>query len=269
MPSRRGPRAAGSPSPFFAQPRRKGVVLPVPSLVLSALLVGCAPRPARLPMPPTEPASVLQLVQAREERITTLRARFTSDTQRAGERHSADGVLLVKKPDRFRLRMTLPFGLTIFDYLKWGDHAQLALPLEGRVVDNPAQEHDVAFSQEDLGQAFLRGPNAFPGRCAASRGDDSVIVVVCRDASGAAVRQIRIDARSAVIDDETSYADGQPHMMIRYTDYRAVDNTYLPYRITLTYPAYDVTLDIAIQRYEVNPILADDLFRPVRPWAGS
>lgn len=239
------------------------------SLTLSALLACSAPRSLRPPVPTADPARLLQTVREREDRITSLRARFTADTQRAGARRTADGVLLVKKPDRFRLRMTLPFGLTIFDYLKWGDRAQLSLPLEGRVVDGPLQGHGLAFSQEDLGQAFLRGPYAFPGTCLANSSGGSTIVVLCRDASGALLRQMRVDSQSGALRDETSYDAGQAHMVIRYDDYRPADDTELPYRIILNYPAQDATLDIAIQRYEINPILADDLFRPVKPWAGS
>jgi hypothetical protein len=116
---------------------------------------------------------------------------------------------------------------------------------------------------------FLRGPNAFPGTCRADGVDASGIVVSCRDAGGNLLRQIHIDARAGTILDETSYEGDRPRMVIRYDDYRSVGDVDLPFRIALRYPGRHLALDIAIQRYDANPVLADDLFQPVEPWAGS
>src|SRR5262249_42706662 len=149
---------------------RCSVVRATNSAVWCVALVGiCACRarqPALTSAPPTDPARLWETVRAREERIVSLRARFVAENERNGEKHRVSGVLLVKKPAKFRLRMMLPFGLTVFDYVSWGARAQLSLPLEDRVVNGPPWDEAVAFSQEDLGQAFLRGANAFPGTCA-------------------------------------------------------------------------------------------------------
>jgi len=217
-------------------------------------------------LPTEDPAGIFALVRAREEQIVSLRARFTAENQRDGETHRADGVLLVKKPDKFRLRMMLPFGLTVFDYVSWGAHAQMALPLEDRIVDGPPQDNSVALSQQDLGQAFLRGPNAFPGTCVPARTAEQTIVVLCRDPSWALLRRIIINAHDATIRDETSYDAGVPRLVIRYDDYRPVDGRLLPYHIALQYLEQHLSLVVAVQRYEVNPALADDLFQPVQPW---
>src|SRR5262249_46077211 len=126
-------------------------------------LCACGVRqPAVQPAVPADPAHLWETVRAREERIVSLRARFIAENERNGEQHRVNGVLLVKKPAKFRLRMMLPFGLTVFDYVSWGGRAQLSLPLEDRIVNGPPWDEAVAFSQEDLGQAFLRGANAFP-----------------------------------------------------------------------------------------------------------
>jgi hypothetical protein len=247
--------------------RRVRCAIPVVVPVLG--LLSCStPRPMPPPAPALDPVRALEAVRAREDRITSLRARFSANTVRESERHSADGVLLVKKPDRFRLRLMLPFGLTIFDYVSCGEHAQLALPMEDKIINGRPQDGGVAFSQEDLGQAFLRGPSAFPGTCRANSADASEIVVNCRDASGNMLRQIHIDARAGTILDETSYEGDRPRMVIRYDDYRSVGDTSLPYHIALRYPGQHLMLDVAIRRYEVNPALADDLFQPMEPWAG-
>ncbi|MBI4518630.1 MAG: hypothetical protein HY699_22765 [Deltaproteobacteria bacterium] len=235
-------------------------------VLLAILGTGCAPsRPAAPELPGLEPTAVVAAVRAGEERIATLRARFSAAARRGGEHHSTTGVLLVKKPDRFRLRMMLPLGLTVFDYVRWGEQAQLSLPLQGQVVTGSAAETAAGFSNADLGQAFLRGPAAFPGACTPEDDRGPVIVVSCRDAGGQVLRRLRIDRAHATIGEETSYEAGEPRLILRYDDYRPVGDAELPYRIALLYPARDVALEIAIQRYEVNPVLADELFQPAAP----
>jgi outer membrane biogenesis lipoprotein LolB len=243
--------------------RHSRIVLPV------LFLFGCAAAHPDKPPAAADPARVFELVRAREAHIISLRARFVADSQRAGERHTAHGVLLVKKPDKFRLRMMLPFGLTVFDYVSWGPHAQLSLPLEDRTIDGPPQGEFAAFTREDFGAAFLRGADAFPGACAAGRGPADTVETLCRDAAGALLRRIIMVPEPATIARETSYQAGREHMVITYGDYRRAEETELPYRIELQYPAQQLRIDISVQRYEVNPVLADDLFQPVKPWAGS
>src|SRR5574340_57689 len=101
------------------------------SIGLALLCVGCfecAPagrRQAPAAPAPLSPAAALAVVEQREAAIHTLRARFTAHSRRGDDTHAADGVLLVKKPDRFRLRLMLPLGLTIFDYVSWGHRVQV------------------------------------------------------------------------------------------------------------------------------------------------
>ena len=226
------------------------------------LVGGCTPRPRAAPVAPTlDPAAVFGAVRAREEQIATLRARFTADSRSGEERHSTSGVLLVKKPDRFRLRMMLPFGVTVFDYLRTGEHVQVSLPLQDRVLYDPPPDDSSAFSQADLGTAFLRGPDAFPGDCTPESAGTSSVAIVCRARSGTVLRRIVTDAPSATIRDETTYEADAPHLVIGYDDYRPVQATSLPFHITMQYPGRAMRVEIVIQRYEVNPGLSDDLFQ--------
>ena len=234
--------------------------------LLLATLVSCAPpRLGRPPHAAVDPTQALQLVRQREDRIVSLRARFTADTRVADDSRRADGVLLVKKPDRFRMRLMLPFGPTIFDYLSWGERTQLSLPLRGGNDDRPPNEL-APFSREDLGQAFLRGPAAFPGTCVPARDSRTDVVVSCRDDDGSLLRQLRISDDRAIIRDETSFEAGAPRMVLRFSDYRPIDDLELPFQITMLYPGRQLSVDIAINKYEVNPTLADALFEPSRPW---
>jgi hypothetical protein len=245
------------------------------SFALATLLFVLAGCPAaRAPLPgvaAADPADILAIVRAREERITSLRARFTARTRTPGGERSADGVLLVKKPDSFRLRLYLPFGLTVFDYVSVGERVQLSLPLEGRIVNGPPTGDLALFSQSDLGQAFLRGPQAFPGTCRPQWDGDGAVLVRCSDAAGVPQRRLRIDARTATIAEEISYAEGSERVVMRFEDYRVVDGGVLPFRIALSQPQRGVSVTISVRRHEVNPELKAELFAPALPWpeAGS
>jgi hypothetical protein len=198
-------------------------------------------------------------VRAREEQVRTLRARFSSVARLPESERSTDGVLLIAKPDRFRLRLVLPFGFTVFDSLTVGDRTWTALPLADAAQRERADEF-APFSRDDLGQAFLRGPYAFPGQCDAAPAPGDRTWVSCR--AGDALRRTLLIDRDGIVE-ETSYEAGAPRLAIRYADYRAVGGTALPFRITLAYPQRRQSVDIAIQSYEVNPPLADALFEPL------
>ncbi len=239
----------------------------VAQLVLTALIAstGCAPRRAAPPPAPlNEPGALLGEVQAREGRIRTLRARFTAVTQTGNAQHRVDGVLLVKKPDRFRMRLMLPFGPTVFDYVSWGERTQVTLPLQ-RMSGAAPPPAFAPFSQEDLGEAFLRGTYAFPGTCAPTREADAV-AVVCRDQSGGLLRRLDLDPSNATIRDESSFEAGAPRMVLVYGDYRPAADAYLPFHIVMSYPQRDLSVVISISGYDVNTSLADALFEPSRPW---
>jgi hypothetical protein len=199
---------------------------------------------------------VLSALRGREDRIVTLRARFTSTARADAQSHTTTGVLLVHKPDRFRLRLLLPIGLTVLDYLQVGGQTYVEHPLA-----HHAPVDDAAFSQADLAAAFLRGPDAFPGVCQPSRASDAV-VVICRNAAGARLRELHVNAADATILHESSYDGDRVRVRIRYDDYRPVADLTLPFRIVMQYPGRAMTVEIAIQRYEVNPVLAAALFRP-------
>ncbi len=231
----------------------------VPAALMVSWCGACTPRqPPAVSLPGPSVITVTSM-RAQEDRIRSMRARFSATTAYGGEERSADGVLLVVKPDRFRLRLFLPLGLTVFDYLDRGDRTWITMPMRSE-REGPPPEDLAVFSREDLGQAFLRGDYTFPGRCDASAAADEV-VITCREAQQV-VREIRVAAATGTISQETSYADGAPRMVLRYSDYRAVDSQALPFRISMLYPAKGMSVDITIWRYELNPHLADALFQP-------
>ncbi len=213
-------------------------------------------------LPSTSPEAVLDLVRAREEAVHSLRARFASDTASSDGHRRADGVLLVRKPDRFRMRLLMPFGLTVFDFLADGERVWITLPM-GAGDDPSASTAPQLFSRQDIGETFLRGRWALPGDCQPQWAEPGIVEVTCRDAvDGQVLRLLRLDAALGVIVEETSFTSDAPRLAIRYGDFRHTDGTLLPHSIAMRAPARGLSVDITVQRYEVNPALADDLFTP-------
>jgi len=238
-----------------------------PCATILLILTACGTR--RPVMPPSacgaSAEAALACAQQREAAITTLRSVFTATSEHNGDRYTTRGVLVVSKPDRFRLRLMLPVGLTIFDCVGRDGHLHLSLPLQDRHDDAAgAAPAPLPFQYADLAQAFLRGAHAFPGACVAARHSDAV-VVHCGDAGGRRWQMLVLDPTSTFIREEVSYDDAAPRLTLRYEDYQPTNGTWLPRRIVLASPQHAVSLDIVVERYEINPDLSADLFQPPTP----
>ena len=194
--------------------------------------------------------------------MRALRSRFSARVNRAGEVRRADGVLLVKKPDRFRLRLLLPFGPTVFDYTSWDDHDRMQLPLEGKDFSDAEIADHAPFSPADLRVVFLGTDGGL--QCSA-QGGPAETVVDCRDREGAVARLIHVDTATRRVAQEVHFVAGQPRLIMQFDDYRQVESVDLPFQISLTYPEKNVRLEITVRSYEVNPTLADELFDAPQP----
>jgi hypothetical protein len=205
----------------------------------------------------TGPAETFARLREQEARIHSLRARFVASTSYQGVERTAQGVLLVRKPDRFRLRLVLPFGLTLFDYLSVGENVWTVAPFAGE------KSADLApFSRQDLGAAFLRGADAFPGQCKAEA-DARGVAVACRECDACPVlRAFLLENGTATVLEEVGYGDSGPRVSLTYDVQREVEGHLLPFHIHLRDLARGAEVDIRIQAYEVNPELRDALFLP-------
>jgi outer membrane lipoprotein-sorting protein len=236
-------------------------------LCMACIVVACTPRVAPPPVPAaTDPAAVFAMVRQQEDRIHSLRARFSARVHHGETVRSAVGVLLIKKPDRFRLRLLSPFGFTVFDYVTAGAHARMELPLEGKQLVDAEIGTQSVFSPLDFRQAFLRGVAAFPGRCTPSAAGAEV-VVECSGEHDERLREIRIARAAGTVSRETSFDGDQPRASLQFDDYRVVDGLPLPFAIELRSPARNLTVQITLRSYDVNPALADALFDVGAPGA--
>lgn len=228
----------------------------------TAVLFACGP-PRYVPtIPPlSDPAAVLDGVRRREDEIRSLRARFKATAFHGADESDVQGVLLVRKTDRFRMRLMLPLGVTVLDYVSHGDRTWTFLPLS----KNDDAREATLFSPADVRETFLRGEAAFPGTCSATSDSVSIVDVVCRSCDECPVlRSMRLDRRRGTITEETSYGDGEPRLAIGYDDYREVAGLPLPFQVVMTYPSRGLRIEIRIRAYEVNPELKDELFTPPR-----
>lgn len=231
------------------------------------ILTACAER---VPPPPVLQSAyahdIMATVSVRDAQIRTLRTKFSVTTTTPDVERTIAGALLVDRPDRLRFRLFLPFGLTVFDYLRVADQAWLLLPMG---ADEPGSARAVGYARDVLPRAFATLAATYPlSTYDPIRGEVGALTVRrCTSGEGdmcTASRELRIRMRDGAIDEERVTDSDGGKLRIRYGDYRVVGIAYLPFRIAiedLTRPD-DGRVEVAIDRYEVNPTLADDLFAP-------
>lgn len=214
---------------------------------------------------PTSPEALLAFVRVREDAVSALRARFTVEFQ-ADPRHrrQLDGVVVVRKPDAFRMSLVSPFGLTVFDHVARAGSARTRYPM-----GEPGRGPDASLSHEQMAQAFLRGEHAFPGRCEARAVTTDTVEFRCADAGRDHHRRLTVERASGNILLERSFTAGREQLRIERGDYRRAGGSgprqrhldvELPWRIKMTTPGTDRIVEIGIRTYEIDPDLAEDLF---------
>lgn len=229
-----------------------------------ALLAACATRTPPPAPPPQVPAytaeQAVHEVDRRDRAVHSLRARFTATVTSAADKRTVSGVVLLTRPDRLRFRLALPIGFTVFDYLQISDRAWLALPMGG-------SDKVIEYATASVPRMFDRFLSGTPlSRCDLEHADSSAASVACAKCVGDCrpVRAFRIRLADAAVEEDAVLSDDQPVSITRYQDYRAVDGAYLPYRIEIAdlRPAQQHTVEVTIERYEVNPALDASLFTP-------
>lgn len=221
------------------------------ALLVLLALAGCARVP---PLPPAPPGDPLAVARQRVAAVRTLRARFDAVARvPGGERRSA-GVLLVRAPGDWRLRLVAPFGLTVLDAVHVAGRTTITAPLGGGGGDT------AAFTRLEPGDSLVFGAGDGWSPCAPADAN----AYWC---GAPPARWVSVDATTATVRAEAALEDGRAAVTRSYGDYRLVDGVPLPFRIRIDYPREQVTVDIAIGRYELNPPLRDDLFQP--PAEGS
>jgi hypothetical protein len=214
-------------------------------------VLGCA----RLPLPGAPEGDPLAVVAARAAEVRTLRAQFDSLARWPGGERRAGGVLLVRAPDEWRLRLVAPFGLTVLDALHTHGSSFITTPL---AADDPAAL--AAFAHLGPGDSLVFGTPVDAAACEAGPPRDGLLQYWCGGTPP--TRWLSLDPATATVSGEAELANGRAVVSRSYSDYRQVDGVPLPFRIRIDLPQQQVTVDITVSRYELNPPLGDELFAP-------
>lgn len=221
--------------------------------------------------PTPSPDEVLAAARAQDDAVHSLRVRFRSTAYVAGEAHETTGVAVAQRPERLRLRLFLPFGLTAYDLLVRDGSLTETIPSGPQPARDERRDAALAapptdFSADDLAVAFLRGARAYPGHCTARPGAVAGTVdVECRsdDAPARAARRLRLDAATASVREEATLHGDREGTVIRSDDLRRVDGVWLPFHVEIVAPGEGPRITIEVERWEVNPRLDDSLFEPL------
>ncbi|MGE0520755.1 MAG: hypothetical protein AB7N53_14955 [Candidatus Binatia bacterium] len=234
-------------------------------LLLVCALAACTgvARPPSPPRPPAAADGALAALRARDAQLSSLRAQFSVLADRDGGARRLNGLILAAKPDRARMRLMLPLGLTVFDYVRVGGAAWVVRPLAPPGQPAGAEPE---LPLHDIPLPVVSGAGGCAEQCEEAEPDPIGRWVRCY--CSAAPRRVPsrfllVRSADAAIVQERRFSGGQPGAIILSDDHRMTDGVLLPYRLKLSdarNPATSVT--VTIDRYDVNPVLPDALFAP-------
>lgn len=228
------------------------------------LLVGCevVRQSGQEPMVAPGPIDPITVVRNGGDRVSSLRATFAASVRRGDSTERVRGVLLMSKPDRFRMRLSSLFGFTVLDYLSNAGDDRLWLASAEKTLVGDEISQSGSFSPDSVRWIFLRQRDALPGECTEG-GHDSDAVVDCRDADGVRTYVGYVRRDSGLLGSEVLFEHGERRVSIEYDDFRPTGGVRLPYSISWLDALSGAVVDIAIDRYEVDPQLAVGLFAPM------
>lgn len=244
------------------RPRLCPTVSLVSRLIVASVLALSACAAPRISPPPDAvaakltPAAAIAAIREHDAQVQTLRARFTATVRSPSQERRARGVVLVKKPDRLRLQLVSPLGLTVLNYALSGAHARMQLPLEDKTLVDAEITHSSVFSPSAFAPAFLHDHAISAAACDQH---EEKAQVECTQESAGMRRSLVIGLGPAVVLSET-LVTADATLPLVYSDFRSVDGMLLPFRVTAVDATGATSMQIDIERYEINPPLNDALF---------
>jgi len=158
-----GRRGRNSIISFFRWGFRVGVLL-----VFIGVLSGCVTvSPSFIPASPLLTNQVVAQLQAKEERIKTLKGLFRISLSGGGipMAQDLDGVLFYRRPDTVQLRGFTRMGGVVFNFVRIHEQYRLQIPPAGRLIQGRVVDLD--GSDEGMSQLVLlsmRAMDAILGR---------------------------------------------------------------------------------------------------------
>lgn len=239
------------------------------SILFAVLLGGCCalPRLAPLPQVTGAPAprerllAVLSRLRSAQAPIRTLKVvhRITLTSRGGASSGALSGLLAVRRPDAYRLRVLGPAGLTAMD-LAWNagrfvlDVPPSDVHLEGDERTPRARLHGVPV--DGLARAFLGTYEAARASLVEGRRWDLLTL----EEPGGARRLLYLRRADATVVIDARLEAGRETLRLTHAAHRTVAGVSLSHRVRCDMPREGLSATIEVERYEVNPRLPDAAF---------
>ena len=233
---------------------------------LIALFAGCGgARPALPPLPSVpgpprplaEARALLAELRLREDAAGSWKAVHSLSIEDRRSLRSARlrGVLLVRRPDRFRLRLLGPAGMTAMDLLFVAPRYQLAIP-GGPAISGADARRERRLPVDAMARAFLR---VYDGEPVALHTSATRRRLDLRGAGGVRRTLVVGGDRPEVLVD-SARGDGGESLRVTYADWREIEGRRLPFRVRMDLPQREITARVEVERYELDPRVPADAF---------
>lgn len=237
---------------------------------LLVLLAGCCPisAPALRPLPRiTARASsserlgeVLERLRAEENRVQTMAIVHSIElrSSRSGRVGAFRGLIAVRRPDAYRLRLLGPAGLTALDLRYRGGRFVLSIPARGLRIDQSSPPSMLGgLPVEGLAVALLTRLEATP---TALYEQGPWTVLYWHEPTGDD-RLLYLDRDTGLARIESLGRGSHEHARLTYSDYRIVAGVPVPFQIELCSPREGLRARVAVERYTLNRALPERAFR--------
>ena len=235
----------------------------------AALLGACCTLPPLPPLPRIAgpPASaarvgeVLAALRGAQASVRTLKVvhRITLVSKSGASSGALRGLLAVRRPDAYRLRVLGPAGLTVMDLAWRRGRFVLTVPSRAVRVDGDAQtprERLRGVPVDGLARAFL---GTFEAERAALVEDARWSLLTLVEPGGAR-RKLLVSRHDGTIAVDARYEQGRETTRLTPRDYRLVAGLRLAHRVRFDMPEQGLVATIEVERYDVNPTLPEAVF---------
>jgi hypothetical protein len=227
-------------------------------------------RRALPPDPLPSGATLLARVRTDRERLGTLVATFSAHvSRRRGLLGSTTltGALAMEPPDRFRVRLVLPGGLTVHDLTVVGDRYRLDLPLEARTERGILCFDPAPHCPGDPGPGlmlawlFTHDPARGAGASTVTGRREQFVVSIPVTADGRLRRAVVIARDDFRLLAEEAYRGEDRWVRVDYGAHRLVAGIPVPHSVELTDERGGTRITLEIAKYRPHATLPGDAFR--------
>lgn len=248
-----------------------------PALLLTVFLqAGCAAR--KPPAPPPQlvapalltPEDAVHLLIHKYGAPTSMRASGKIATTFPGEEHrrQASMALMLRKPDRVRIRAYRPLAPALFEFISGDDECWLYIPSRRTAYLSegcrPFRVEDsyVAASGEAIVAALLVlvDADALQSAWVSSVPEDGLTKLVLAEAGGT-TKEIWIDSASGLATRQVlRETDGSVQADIRYMGHAYDEGMAVPIETDVLLPQTGMIVSIQIRQFEIDPEIPSDAF---------